>query len=796
VLIGSKVPLNFTKKVVWDYEFNNRRRVVFKLLGFWSEANGKLCMVGTGEIQASQLDQVSSTLSVVLKLDYPKVSKITTSIIEGSIESLDKDASPTHFEPISLLAYAQKKYEYTMSKQAEESCAHLPQEESVESDSTSICSNLVKVMRNMIFTSSDLIDFLEFRFLSTSQIVCSDAGKVHLSMILSNENKPFSPSDGKAILPGQSLVAEGVWDHHNSKLCLSACRVTDKENNPSVIGECSLSLSFWFPATFSLKQRSTMVGRIWNTSDVSNNNANKIVSLYSIDSYIRFYSSFSVPGLKYEYTEVDKARKNCKTKNFSPKKIGKYPDAQSHRDKEFHLSIKDLTNGRSAWGDAKQISIGETYHGSQFGGIIDEDSMYTIGGRAIQSSSSLTDQNRSVWDVGYSIQYKFWDTNYEEQVDISAEGIYNSTAGTLCLVGCRKQGFSHNHQGKILNNSARINDKNLDCTFFIQLQFPPLDSKQNKGTGTIFSTRAKQDPMYFEPLEVTFNLMYTVISRGEYDRMDAEIIMVIISLTILCACSYVQLRHVRKYSTIRPLMSITMLVVLTVGCMVSLILKTEALVVPSHSRHVFLQSGGWIDTTNTIARLITMVALIICYRLLQLAWGSRSKEESAGTISRSAEKKCLIFCVPLYIVGALVAWYVHSNFFKFRRTILEDLARYLGLLVDNFLLPQIIFNMFSQSKEKVLSPFFYFGVTAVRAVPHIYNAYRAWWYPEDFYNPSYIYANHDEDYYSTLIDIVIPFEGLLFVLLVYLQQRFGGRCFLPKRFKRGSSYAPIYDSNI
>ncbi|XP_078169502.1 uncharacterized protein LOC144563914 [Carex rostrata] len=774
----------------WSDEFDSRR-VVFKLSGFWSEAKGKLCMVGTGEIPPSQQDRVASTLSVVLKLEFPKVSKLTTSIIEGSMESLDTNTWPAHFEAISLLAYAQRTYQYTMTEQSVESCIPLPQEEWVALDSTSICSSLIKIMRYELFTSSDLIDFLGFRFLSTSQIVCSEDGKVRLSMTLSN--KTTFISDGKPLLPRKLLVAEGVWDHHNHKLCLLACGLIDNENNSSAVGDCSLSLTFGFSASFSLKQRSTMVGRMWNTTHNSNNDGNKIVSLYSTS-----YQNFDIPGLKYEYSELGKARKYCKIKNIDPKMTGRFPDAQSCMDLRFQLSVRD-TKGRKAWGDAQQISTGETYHGSQYElGLYNGDSVYTTAGMTIPSSPSLADQNRTIWNVSYTVSYTFWDENYtdSDSVQISAEGIYNSTMGTLCLVGCRQQNFRGTPNGEVLNSSARIDEKNLDCEFFIQLQLPPLNPSNEIGKGTIRSTRANWDPLYFEPLEVSVSIFYRVQSMQEFNRMDTEMIMVIISLTILCACTYLQLRHARKHHTIRPLMSVTMLVVLTLGCMVSLILNTEAMLVRARDRQGFLQSGGWLNTTNTIARLITMVTLLINFHLLQLAWGSRSKEESTGAISRSAEMKSLMFCVPLYISGVLVAWFVHSHLSKLRRTIFDDLARYVGLLVDNFLLPQIIFSVFSQSTEKVLTPYFSFGATVAHATPHVYNAYRAWWYPVNFFNYSYMYTNHDEDYYSTFFDVIIPFEGLLCALLVYLQQRFGGRCFLPKRFKHDASYEPVCVSDL
>ncbi|KAK8706198.1 hypothetical protein V6N13_049773 [Hibiscus sabdariffa] len=53
---------------------------------------------------------------------------------------------------------------------------------------------------------------------------------------------------------------------------------------------------------------------------------------------------------------------------------------------------------------------------------------------------------------------------------------------------------------------------------------------------------------------------------------------------------------------------------------------------------------------------------------------------------------------------------------------------------------------------------------------------------------SYIYADPTADYYSTAWDVIIPMLGLFFAAIVYLQQRFGGHCFLPKRFRESVTY--------
>ena len=59
------------------------------------------------------------------------------------------------------------------------------------------------------------------------------------------------------------------------------------------------------------------------------------------------------------------------------------------------------------------------------------------------------------------------------------------------------------------------------------------------------------------------------------------------------------------------------------------------------------------------------------------------------------------------------------------------------------------------------------------------------------YKGTYIYVNPAEDLFSAAWDVIIPIGVLLFAAIIYLQQRFGGRCILPKRFRGLEGYENI-----
>jgi hypothetical protein len=353
-----------------------------------------------------------------------------------------------------------------------------------------------------------------------------------------------------------------------------------------------------------------------------------------------------------------------------------------------------------------------------------------------------------------------------------------------------------------MGNSMK-NDS-TDCEILVNVQFSPLNGKGHGNIkGTIESVRKNSDPLHFEKLEISSNSIYRHQAAESIWRMDMEITMVLISSTLACILVGLQLYHVKRHPDVLTFISFMMLLVLTLGHMIPLLLNFEALFLSNRNQqNVFLESGGWLEVNEVAVRVVKMVAFLLIFRLLQLTWSARPSDGSNKNVWIS-EKRVLYLSLPMYIVGGLIAWYVHHWKNTSRSPHLlqghkvyqqhypwTDLKSYAGLVLDGFLLPQIMFNLFLNSSEKALAPSFYAGTTVIRLLPHAYDLYRAHsstWYLD----LSYLYANHTYDFYSTAWDIIIPLCGLLFAILIYLQQQFGGRCFLPKRFRGGPAYEKV-----
>ncbi|XP_077251047.1 uncharacterized protein LOC143890297 [Tasmannia lanceolata] len=786
--------------------FRRRGRLSLELEGFWSESTGKFCLIGSG-FGYSKLGN-SHDLSVVVKLNYPKISNISTSFVTGTVESLDAYDNSNYFDPISLLAFSQKTYEYTMISQAEKACSSVDgmnKSLSLESG-MSICSRLwnlagggFKLEYDSSCSSRNCSPFGMSvgslpTFMSMGGIQCGDKGRLHMYLGFSN-----SSYNGYSLplAPESTLVGEGIWDGEKNRLCVVACRLMNFAGSlaNTSVGDCTVRLVLGFPAILSIRERSSAVGHMWSDKNVNDSGYFEKISFRSLEN-----RGTALPGLTYEYTEMDRVRESC-GKNTVKKSRRRYPDGYSFGDMRFDMSVKN-TQGKTAWGYSTPVAIGDRFYNSISVAVALSPESYERSFSVASSSDAevqVLKSNHSLLNVSYMISFTLsrsfqWGgfssskmfSGSHIPIDISAEGIYDTETGVLCMVGCRSLGS---------NNS-------MDCGILINVQLSPLNPESEVHLkGTIKSTRGKRDPIYFEPLELSSNSIYTAQAEKSIWRMDLEITMVLISLTLACVFIGLQLFYMKKHPDVIPSMSLMMLVILTLWHMIPLVLNFEAFFLRDRNRdNVLLWSGGWLEANEVIVRVVTMVAFVLQFRLLQLTWSARLAEGSKKSFW-AAEKKAVCLCLPLYLVGGLIAWFFRWKMYQVplrksrmfhhsRHSIWEDLRSYAGLVLDGFLVPQILLNFFGNSKDKALSPFFYVGTTVVRSLPHAYDAYRTREYIPHF-NASYIYANPEGDYYSIAWDVIIPCGGLLFCILIYLQQRFGGTCILPMRFRQPSEYEKV-----
>ncbi|KAF8388559.1 hypothetical protein HHK36_027234 [Tetracentron sinense] len=207
-------------------------------------------------------------------------------LVNGRLESLDKVDQSNYFEPVSVLAFYQRNYEYTFfPKENENGCSG--GDDGVDNlsltldPSRSICSILFRSANGFKLEYGSVCDADSKNcsplgrsigylpgFISFDEIQCSEKRKLRLLLGFSNTsyngyNQPFAPNT--------TLVVEGAWDEKKNRLCVVACRIlniSESLGNASV-GDCSIKLSLRFPAILSIRNWSSVLGQVWSNKTMN-----------------------------------------------------------------------------------------------------------------------------------------------------------------------------------------------------------------------------------------------------------------------------------------------------------------------------------------------------------------------------------------------------------------------------------------------------------------------------------------------------------------------------------------------
>ncbi|KAB2605639.1 hypothetical protein D8674_005356 [Pyrus ussuriensis x Pyrus communis] len=787
-----------------------RRSIRFKLGGFWLQSSGKICMVGSG-YGNSKGRSYSLNIHPIFKLYNFMNSTSVTSLISGTLGNMISSKNdPDYFEPISILMLPGMNYQYTLiSNSSENRSTSGGSDNSNPTSSLNIkrfCSVLSREVRNHAFdlkyssrcspakNCTPLIASGLARVVSLKPIEClKDAKRLRfLVEFVDSSNvwyrRPFDPNT--------TLTGEGSWDAEKNQLSCVACRFLDAAGswNNTRVGDCSTRITLRFPAVWTIGKTSSMAGEIWSNKSVTESGYFEKIMFESPQDDI---GRVLIPGVKYEYTKTKQVSNLCPKKKTAHRKTNVYPSPFSY-DMSFDMSAKN-SKRQAAWGNSVPISVGNQFYRAYWYSMQDVNSMASTESESesVAPDSSpvrYSFNHNNPYNISYKISIhrlsdaKFGNTSVLNEMQIFAEGIYDETEGSLCMIGCRK----------LVSKGQQPTNDSVDCEIAVNFLFPPTYPTNNSGfiKGSIKSTRETSDPLHFETWVLTSASFTLFKERRSIWRMDVEIILVLISTTLACFFVARQLFHVKKYPDVLPSISIFMLLILSLGYMIPLMLNFEAIFMSSTNRqNVFLGTGGWLEVNEVIVRVITMVAFLLQIRLLQLTWSARLKNGNRNKLWLM-EKKTLFVALLLYVAGAFTALLLHEHIWKksyYAEHSIFSIAfkSYAGLVLDGFLLPQIVLNMFCKSKENALTISFYVGTTFVRALPHAYDLYRARNFAHHQFNESYLYASPAADFYSTACDVIIPFGGLVFAGVIFLQQKFGGRCILPQKLIELGEYEKV-----
>ncbi|KAL8264380.1 hypothetical protein R6Q59_022510 [Mikania micrantha] len=722
-----------------------RLPLVFNLDGFWSVSTNKLCMV-------------------------------------GSARWFTKDASPNdsdYFDPISILGFpsvATFKYNYTLV--CNEDCNHVAKAKTLQDSVTS--------MRSLDICSLFLQRFTTYKlqypsncnncslfgqahngylpsFVSLYAIQCSHEEK-KLRLLVEFQDRRFTPYD-QSFQPDISLIGEGTWNGTKDELCILACSILNQSDplGAAGVGDCSTRLTLWFPAVRSITKTHTTEGLIWTTNLTDELRFSRMAEFQSFDHSQENYGSNS----KYDYTQMEKVRRIFPKKKRAGAKysFGFYGFDMfvKHKNMVSSGSVVPIFVGGMRFNDYR---IGNSNFSSwqEVMPSMAETTTY-IGPVNINFEISFMLNTSSISRSGISSLNL--STTQNDKVEISAEGIYDDETGQICMVGCRN----------LIKNAS------FDCEILVTFQLPQGHGSLIKGN--IKSLRKKSDVLYFEKLDI---VSLTITEAEAIDTiwiMDLKIIMHLISNTLMCVFTGRQLFHLKKRPEITSFISALTMLILTLGHMIPLVLNFTRI-----QQNVPIGRNGLLEVNEVIVRIVVMAAFILQFRLLQLTWNAKKNRWIY-------ELRTLFICLPMYFISGLAMLLLNWNnnngaiSSQNQHSIWGNVRSYTQLTLDGFLFPQIILNFFQMSKGNALNHSFYIGATFIRLLPHLYDLYRVEKYINHQLDWLYIYANPRADFYSPSWDMAIVCGCLVLAVIVFFQQRFGGRFMFPKRFQEHVEYETV-----
>ncbi|CAK9143802.1 unnamed protein product [Ilex paraguariensis] len=108
------------------------------------------------------------------------------------------------------------------------------------------------------------------RLISLYAIQCSEDEPKFRFLIRFPANGCDALSNSQSFHPNTTLVGEGPWDEKKNRLCMVACRILNPmgSKRSARVGDFSIRLSLSYPAIWTIRNSSTIIGQLWNNKTV------------------------------------------------------------------------------------------------------------------------------------------------------------------------------------------------------------------------------------------------------------------------------------------------------------------------------------------------------------------------------------------------------------------------------------------------------------------------------------------------------------------------------------------------
>ncbi|ESQ30155.1 hypothetical protein EUTSA_v10011203mg [Eutrema salsugineum] len=781
---------------------------------------------------------------IMLVLRYPKSFTLTKRLIQGELKSLNQKPNLKFFDKINLFSQLGRSasYDFVSDDLVLKACDPYPYKNGTFSTSSidvykgkGFCDLLQRitsrapltVVPNWKCNGTDEFCRKLGPFASDGDIKSTDGSfkdvKLYMQNVHCQEPSARSESDAvtkvsavfRAVHPNENLyisglrsgldnmtvTAEGIWKPSSGQLCMVGCR-------RGQVDGCNARVCLYIPTTFSIQQRSILVGTFSCLNTEKNLTPSffplsfeKLVEPMDMQNY--FHSKVSHPFYSYsKFVEAGVILERNQEFSFGTiikKSVMQFPKLEDSEDYLSSLSLlaEDLTFHTPAFTDKRAL-------GTDIG--MDVLSLGPLFGLFWRTSNSSVVELEQTSPYRTKAQYteKQLLLNVSAQITLTGdgfgnfsvlylEGLYDEHVGKMYLVGCRDVRASW----KVLFESGDL-EAGLDCLIDVVVSYPPIKSRwlaDPTAKVSISSRRSDDDPLRFKQIKLkTTPIFYRRQREDILSRAGVEGILRVLTLTFSIGCITSQLFYIISNTDSVSFISLVMLGVQALGYSLPLITGAEALFkrkaasattyeTPSYD----IQRSQWFNVIDYTVKLLVMVCFLLTLRLCQKVWKSRVRlltRTPREPHKVPSDRRVLLITVILHALGYILALIMNPARKQRVTVVLEsytpaaanwwqtETEEYIGLVQDFFLLPQVIANFLWQiDSQQPLRKLYYLGITLVRLFPHVYD-YIIGSVPDPYFiGEEHEFVNPNFDFFSKFGDISIPFTAILLAVIVFVQQR-------------------------
>ncbi|KAK7294129.1 hypothetical protein RJT34_17012 [Clitoria ternatea] len=795
-------------------------------------------MKNPGDIPLSEDDQI------LLVLHYPLSFTLTNRMISGELRSLNREANPKYFDVVHISSQLGKSVKYTFGSQqiVSKACNPYPYKDNLMSDGINaykgarFCEILEEITRekplyvvpNWRCNGTDDFCSKLGPFLSDKEVKLTDGGfqdvKLYMQDVICEQAGTNSNNAGsakvstvfRAVSPSEnqytaakrsgssnmSLATEGIWKSSSGQLCMVGCLgLSDAKRS-----NCNTRICMYIPTTFSLKQRSIILGTL---SPIDNSSAFFPLSFEQLVLPSELWNYLKVTRPNYSYSKTNLAGTVLeKNEPFSfttviKKSLLTFPKLEDNEAFLDSLSLlsEDLTFHVPGFPDPMPnvmaprvdiqmeiLSVGPLfgrYWYAQNGSTSEQETPYHTDAAELTEKQLL---------INVSAQLSLTGKGYSNFSVLFLEGLYDPHVGKMYLIGCRDVRASW----KVLFQSYDL-EAGMDCLIEVVVSYPPTTTRwlvHPTATISIESQRTDDDPLRFNPIKLqTFPIIYRKQREDVLSHRGVEGILRILTLSFAIGCILSQLFYIKHNVDSLPYMSLVVLGIQALGYSIPLVTGAEALFKKMVSESYDdlsseLESSEWLHVIDYTVKLLLIVSLLMTLRLFQKVWKSRLRLQTRTPVEPHCvpSDKWVLLCIfTIHVIGYVLVLIIHGT--KTSQKALNkylvdrvnshpmsgwatEMEEYVGLVEDFFLFPQVVGNLIWHINCKPLRKLYFIGITLVRLLPHIYDYIRAP-IPNPYFSEDSEFVNPNLDFYSKFGDITIPVIAVILALLVYVQQRLG-----------------------